>query len=124
MIREDHIMNEEILVMRQSELRRLELIKKVIAKQVTQLEVSKFLGLSLRQVKRIAKRVKVQGDKGIIHQLRGKSNCRRINELIKAKTLRIYGSRYKDFGPTLAVEKLAKHEGIKLGRETLRKWLR
>jgi transposase-like protein len=38
--------------------------------------------------------------------------------------LRVYGSRYKDFGPSLAVEKLAKHEGIKLGRETLRKWLR
>ena len=117
-------MNEEILVMRQSELKRLELIKKVIAKQLTQIEVSKFLSLSLRQVKRIFKRVKVQGDKGVIHQLRGKSNCRRISDSVKAKVLRAYGSRYKDFGPSLAVEKLAKHEGIAIGRETLRKWIR
>ena len=117
-------MNEEILVIRQSELKRLELVKKAIAKQVTQLEVSKFLGLSVRQVKRITKRVKVQGDKGVIHQLRGKSNCRRISDVIRAKTLRVYANKYSDFGPTLASEMLAKHEGIKLGRETLRKWLR
>ena len=61
--------------------------------------------------------------KGVIHQTRGKSNCRRISDVIKAKVLRVYGSRYKDFGATLASEKLAKHEGIKLSRETLRKWL-
>lgn len=117
-------MNEDILVMRQSELKRLELIKKAIAKELTQLEVSKFLAISLRQVQRIVRRVRDLGSKGAIHQLRGKSNCRRISDKIKDKALRAYVDRYKDFGPTLAVEKLAKHEGIKLGRETLRKWLR
>lgn len=117
-------MNGDIMVMRQSELKRLELVKRTIAKQLTQLEVSKFLGLSLRQVKRIVKRVRIQGDKGVIHELRGKVSYRRISDVIKAKVLRVYGSRYKDFGATLASEKLAKHEGIKLSRETLRKWLR
>jgi hypothetical protein len=38
--------------------------------------------------------------------------------------LRVYTRRYKDFGATLASEKLAKNEGIELSRETLRKWLR
>ena len=117
-------MNGDILVMRQKELKRLELIKKAIAKQLTQLEASKFLGISLRQVQRIVRRVRELGDKGIIHQNRGKANCRRISDVIKAKVLRVYGRRYKDFGATLASEKLAKHEGIKLSRETLRKWLR
>jgi len=124
MIREDHIMNEEILVMRQSELKRLELIKKAIAKQVTQLEVSKFLGLSIRQVKRIVKKVKLYGDKGIIHKLRGKASYRRISNVIKAKVLRLYARDYKDFGATLASEKLLKINNISLSRETLRKWLR
>ena len=117
-------MNEETLVMRQSEFKRLELIKRAIAKQLTQVEVSKFLGLSLRQVKRIVKKVRFQGDKGVIHKLRGKASYRRISDVLKAKILKVYGSRYKDFGATLASEKLAKHEGIKLSRETLRKWLR
>lgn len=117
-------MNGDILMMRQKELKRLELIQKAIAKQVTQLEASRFLEISLRQVQRIVKRVKEFGNKGVIHQGRGKISHRRIKEAIKAKVLRAYGSRYKDFGSTLASEKLAKHEGIKLGRETLRKWIR
>jgi len=117
-------MTGDILMMRQDELQRLELIKKAIAKQLTQLEASKFLGLSLRQVQRLIKRVKDFGNKGIIHQSRGKANSRRISDVVKAKALRVYGSKYKDFGATLASEKLAKHEGIKLSKETLRKWLR
>ena len=117
-------MNGEIMVMREGELKRLELIKRAIARQVTQLEVSKFLGLSLRQGKRIVKKVRINGDKGGIHKLRGRDSYRRISDAIKAKVLRAYGSRYKDFGATLASEKLAKHEGIKLSRETLRKWIR
>jgi hypothetical protein len=124
MTREGHIMNEEILVMRQSEFKRLELIKKAIGKQLTQLEVSKFLGVSLRQVKRIVKRVKIYGDKGVIHKLRGKASYRRISDVIKAKVLRLYGRDYKDFGATLASEKLAKLNNISLSRETLRKWIR
>ena len=91
-------MEGDILVMRQSELKRLELIKKAISKQLGQLEVSKFVGVSLRQVQRIIKRVREQGDKGVIHQHRGKANCRRIKEVLKAKILRIYSHKYKDFG--------------------------
>lgn len=117
-------MNGDIMVMRSNELKRLELIKKAIAREITQLEVSEFLGLSQRQVRRIVRRVKDLGNKGVIHQNRGKNNGRRISEAIKAKVLKVYGSRYKDFGATFASEKLAKHEGIKLGRETLRKWIR
>ena len=117
-------MNGDILMIGQAELKRLEYIKRAISKQLTQLEASKFLGISLRQAQRLVRRVKDLGNKGIIHKNRGKANCRRISDVIKAKVLRVYGSRYKDFGATLASEKLAKHEGIKLGRETLRKWLR
>ena len=117
-------MNGDILMMRPVELKRLELIKKAITKEITQLEVSEFLGVSQRQVRRIVRRVREMGIKGVVHQNRGKSNGRRINDGIKSKALRVYGNRYKDFGATLASEKLAKHEGIKLSRETLRKWLR
>ncbi len=117
-------MNGDVLVMRQSELKRLELIKKAIAKELTQVQVSNFLDISVRQVKRLVRKIKGCGDKGIIHGLRGKVNCRRIKEGLREKILKVYGKRYSDFGATLASEKLAKHEGLKLSRETLRKWLR
>jgi transposase len=117
-------MREDILVMSQRELKRLELIKKAIGGELTQLEAAKFLGISQRQIRRIVRRFKDFGDKGVIHKSRGKSNCRRISEAIKAKVLRVYGNRYKDFGATLASEKLRQYEKIKIGRETLRKWLR
>jgi len=117
-------MNGDVIVMRPIELKRLELIKKAIARELTQVEVSDFLGISYRQVKRMVRRVKEEGDKGIVHKLRGKINCRRIKDAIKVKVLKVYVDRYGDFGATLAREKLEKHEGIKLSRETLRKWLR
>jgi transposase len=117
-------MSGDILMMKQSELKRLELIKKTIVKQLTQLEASEFLGISLRQVQRLIKRVREFGNQGIIHQGRGKISHRRIRDTVKTKVLQVYSHRYKDFGPTLAVEKLKEHEKIKIGRETLRKWIR
>jgi transposase len=117
-------MNEDILVMRQSELKRLELIKKAIAKELTQSEAAQFLELSLRQVQRIVRRVRESGARGVIHGKRGKVNCRRISEQVRAKVLGLFLRQYKDFGATLASEKLAKRDGIKVSRETLRKWLR
>ena len=117
-------MNGDILMVRQKELKRLGIIKKAIDKEITQKEASKFLMISLRQAQRLVKRVKENGDKGIIHQNRGKISHRRISEAVRGKVLKVYGNRYKDFGATLASEKLKQYEGIRIGRETLRKWLR
>ena len=114
--------NGDILVMRQKELKRLELVKKAIGKGITQAEAAKFLELSQRQVRRIVKRVKLEGEWGVIHKARGKHNCRRLTEEFKAKVLGAYVRRYKGFGPSLACEKLAK-EKIFVNRETLRRWL-
>ncbi|GGW44897.1 hypothetical protein GCM10011452_36450 [Gemmobacter lanyuensis] len=38
-------------------------------------------------------------------------------------TLALVRERYADFGPTLAAEKLAERDGVKISRETLRKWM-
>ncbi|MEY9626214.1 hypothetical protein ABIA27_001249 [Sinorhizobium fredii] len=35
----------------------------------------------------------------------------------------IVRERYTDFGPALAAEKLAEHDGLTMSRETLRKWM-
>ena len=40
-----------------------------------------------------------------------------------AQALSIVRERYPDFGPSLAVEKLAEHHGCSVSRETLRGWM-
>ena len=115
--------NEDILVMRQEDLKRLELIKQAISKGITQFEASKFLAISDRQVRRIVRRVKAEGNRGVLHKARGQANCRKFAGAFKAKVLGAYLRRYKGFGSSLASEKLAKDDGIKINRETLRQWL-
>lgn len=112
----------DILVMRQEELKRFELLKKVINKQITQLESSRLLSISQRQVRRIVRRIKNEGARGVIHKSRGQTNCRKFSENFKARVLGAYVKRYKGFGCSLACEKLAKDQ-IFVNRETLRNWL-
>lgn len=76
--------------------------------------------LSYRQIKRIYRRYREQGDKGLIHQSRGSTSNRRHPE--QALIIERYRTQYEDFGPTLAAEKLAA-EGFIVDHETLRRWL-
>ncbi len=113
----------DIITMRQEELRRLHIFKKVLGRELKQVEAAEKLSLSYRQAKRITKRVRIEGDKGIIHKLRGQPSKRKIPNKLKDKIIKLCRTRYKGFGPTFAVEKLFEIEEIKLSKETLRNWL-
>ena len=112
-----------IITMKQEELRRLHIVRQVLAKSVKQIEAADKLNLSYRQIKRITKRVRQEGDKGIVHKLRGRPSRRRIADKIKDRVINLCRSKYRGFGPTLAVEKLFEIEKIKVSDETLRFWL-
>lgn len=114
---------EDIIMARQGELKRLHVIQKVLERIIKQVEASEILSLSTRQIGRIVKRIRIEGDKGIIHRSRGKpSNCR-IPSKIREKVIKLYRKQYEDFGPTLACEKLLERDGIGISDETLRRWL-
>ena len=112
-----------IITMRQEELRRLYIVRKILDKKLKQTDAAEKIGLSYRQTKRITKRVKAEGDKGIIHRLRGQPSKRKIFDKLKDKIINLCKGKYKGFGPTFAVEKLFEIEKIKLSKETLRNWL-
>jgi hypothetical protein len=103
------------------EAKRVGVIQRVIEKSIKQTKAGEILGVSARQIRRIAERYKVFGERGLIHRLRGKTSGRLSKN--KAKILKIYEKRYHDFGPLLASEKLFEIEKIKISDETLRKWL-
>lgn len=105
------------------ELKRLHIIQMLFEKKIRQKEAANLLDLSVRQVRRIAKRIRLEGCKAIVHKLRGKPSNRKKSCDLKEKVLNLYRTSYSDFGPTFAAEKLSDLDNIKVGRETLRLWL-
>ncbi|MBU1853722.1 MAG: ISNCY family transposase, partial [Candidatus Omnitrophica bacterium] len=97
---------EDIIRMSVKELKRLPIIQKVIGKELTQIEASDILSLCDRQIRRIVKRVKEEGDKGIIHKSRERLSNRIKPAKTKQKILGLCKTRYKGFNPTFASEKL------------------
>ena len=111
---------EDMVMVRPGELKRLHVIQKVLERVIKQVEAAEILSLSGRQIRRIVKRIRREGDRGIVHQSRGRRSNRRIADKIKNKVIRLYRAQYKDFGPTLASEKLSERDGIGISDETLR----
>lgn len=110
-------------MMSQRELKRLHLIHKVLDKKLKQVDVANILSLSNRQIRRIVKRVRKEGEIGIVHKSRGRASNRAIPKKIKDRVITLYKDKYKGFGPTLATEELLETDKIKLSDETLRNWL-
>jgi len=115
--------HKDILMMTRQEIQRYQIIRKVLDRQIDQQEASEVLKLSDRQVRRIVKRVRAEGESGVVNRLRGRPGNRGIKGSLKQKILRMYRSCYEGFGPTLASEKLLERDGLKVCDETLRLWL-
>jgi transposase len=114
---------EDIIMASQEELRRLHVIQKVLEGVIKQVEAAEILSLSSRHIRRVIKRVKEEGNRGIVHRSRGRPSNRKIADQIRDKVINLYRSKYKGFGPTLASEKLLERDGMRISDETLRTWL-
>ena len=112
-----------IITMRQEELKRLHIVRQVLGRKLKQIEAADKLNLSYRQAKRITKRVREEGDRGIVHKSRGRPSPRKIAQKIRDKVIGLCRGKYKGFGPTLAAEKLFEIEKTNISKETLRNWL-
>ena len=114
---------EKVLKVTNAELRKLKVIEQVIEKKIKQKKAGKLLDLSVRQIIRLVKKVRREGAKGIIHQLRGKESNRKHEEKFREKVLELCRKKYEGFGPTLAQEKLEEIQKLYVNRETLRQWM-
>jgi hypothetical protein len=115
---------KDIITMSQKELQKSQIIAGVLRKKYQQIEAAEILALSDRQIRRLVKRVREQGESGIVHGLCGQRSNHAHEERFKRKVLEIYEGRYADFGPTFASEKLLEVEKLHIHRETLRLWLK
>lgn len=112
----------DIIMLRQRELKRLHVLHKVLEGTMTQAEAAHLISLSERQIRRIVKRIREEGDEGIRHKSRGRPSNRKLS--LKERIIDLYKTTYHDFGPTLFSEKLSEREGITVSRETVRTWLK
>src|ERR1700733_13452824 len=91
-------------------------------------DAAAMLELSYRQAKRLWRRYRQVGGKGLQHGNAGRPSNRskplklrrRVLNLIKKK---YSGSEEERFGPTLAAAHLAEEDGIAIAHETLRCWM-
>ena len=108
--------------MTQRDRDRLVVLKQAHKRQMTQKQAAEQMECSERHVRRLLNKLKSDGDKAVIHGLRGRVSNRKRSQKDREKIVRILSQEvYHGFGPTLAAEYLGKKHKIQIGREALRK---
>jgi hypothetical protein len=109
--------------MSQRERDRLAVLAGVKRGELTLVQASGLIRVCYRQTKRIWRRYQEEGDAGLVHRLRGQPSARRKPDAVRAAVLQLYEQKdYRDFGPTLLAEHLAR-QNIEVDHETVRRWL-
>jgi transposase len=107
--------------MSKKELSRLEVMQRLKDKRMTQKAAAAALGIGERQVKRLWKRYREKGAAGLVSRRRGKPSNNRLSAEVEQAVVDLLHSRYADFGPTLAHEKLVEKHGLRLSVGSVRK---
>jgi uncharacterized glyoxalase superfamily protein PhnB len=106
--------------MSKKEISRIDVINNLISGKINGTDASKQIGVSIRHVKRLKRKVNKYGAVGLIHASRGRESNRKLDSVIAKKAEGHLKKSYYDFGPTLATEKLYELHNIKFGKETVR----
>lgn len=113
-------MEQKLITMTRKEIDRLNVIHQIAAKEHTQKSGAAKLGITTRQMRRIISRYRQFGEAGLVSRHRGKASNNAITPEKRARILELVHEYYRDFGPTLAAEKLEENHGETISREALR----
>ncbi len=104
------------------ELTRLEVFTAVKEGRLKQSKGARSLGISPRQFRRLLKRLRVEGPKGIVSGKVGVPGNRRLSQEKKAQILEFFKQEdHRDFGPTLAHEYLIESGAAKFSVSAVRR---
>lgn len=108
------------------EVRRAEVLSRVASGDLRLWQAAEVLGLGYRQGKRLWKRYRKKGAKGLVHGNADRRSNRSKPEEFRRKVLALVRKKYgveegQRFGPTLAAEHLEGDDGLKVDAETLRR---
>ena len=114
-------MTDNSIKVTDNDMKKYDVIQKLINKQITENEASKLIWVGNRQIRRIKKNVLENWIKWLINKNKGKISNRAISNDLKEKIISIIKEKYYDFKPTFAAEKLEENHDIKISKESLRK---
>jgi len=101
--------------MSQRERDTFKIMAPVLQGERTQAEAARLLGLSVRQVRRLQRKLQRDGDAALVHGLRGQPSNRRLQPERRQQVLAAYRERFADFGPTFACAKRAEPGLVVIG---------
>ncbi len=117
-------MDEGELIMSQRELHRIHVVRLTLEGRESASKGAELLGISTRQMKRLRRKMRERGVKGVLHGNRGREPWNLTAKEAVNKVLRWARGRYKGLNDTHLTEKLGEKEGMKLSRATVRRILR
>jgi hypothetical protein len=85
--KEGIVAREDMIMASPKELRRLHVIREVLDGVMKQVGAGEVLSLSSRQIRRVVKRVKLEGDRGIVHRSRGRVSNRAYADKVKDRAI-------------------------------------
>ena len=113
-----------MVLLTMKEKRKLEVIQEMMDGKITRIWASRALVLKERQVYRLLARVRKEGVNGVIHGNRGNSHALKWTPKKKEKLMALISEKYQDVNDTHLRQLLTERNGIAIGRETLRRFLR
>lgn len=103
---------------------RLDVIQRVLRRELTVVQAALVMGVSERQCYRIKARVDKAGAKGVVHGNRGRPCKRKTTEKMVRRVVQLARGKYQGFNDHHLTEKLKEQEEIELSREKVRRVLR
>jgi transposase len=106
----------------------VEVLSRVKAGTLSLGSAATMLAVSYRQAKRLARRYKAEGAKGLKHRSAGRASNHARPTAEREWALALVREKYSGpvdvrFGPTLAAEHLASEDGVTVHHDTLRRWM-
>lgn len=117
-------MDHEHFAVTERQMKRWDLLQKVLDRKLTLAAVAPVLGVSYRQAQRLKAKALAQGLRGLSHGNRGRRPVNAAAPQLRERVLALSQEHYRAFNDTHFCQELARCEGISLGRETVRRWRR
>jgi transposase len=117
-------MREDTIAMTAREQRRAQVVTRVLEGAITLGEAAVVMGLSMRQARRLKRKLHQWGPGGLVHGNRGRASPRRVAPVTRQAVVGHYRGRYAGANVQHFTELLAEHEGIDLSVATVRRTLK
>ena len=102
---------------------RLYVLNHVLTGGLTAEEAARVLDLSIRQVRRLLRRYRVDGSAGLVHGNRDRTPGHRTPDAVRARIVELATTTYAGVNHSHLAELLAEREGIDVAERTLRRIL-